>query len=377
MKISVVIPALDEEDVIKSTIEDLPVEELGDRGFDVEVIVVDNNSTDKTAEAARKAGVKVVHEEKRGYGNAYLRGFRESTGDIIVMGDADGTYPLRDMPEFIEEITGGNADLVIGSRLRGRIHEEAMPWLHRYVGNPLLTGVLNLLFGTGISDAHCGMRAFSRGALERMDLKTPGMEFASEMVIEASRKKLKIKEIPVDYYPRRGGRVKLNSFQDGWRHVRFMLLYKPVPFFLLPGLVLFLLGLFILGYLLSQGTVYRFHSLILAGFLSVIGFQLLSTGLYFKVYGLIHGVGNPGGYTRKLLNYHSLEVELFFGFVLFVSGLALGSTVVYKWASTGFGGLSEFTTALASLVLASIGLQVILIALFISVLLLNWGSRDE
>jgi len=373
MKVSIVIPALNEGDVIESTLRDIPVDELVGMGFDAEVVVVDNGSVDDTAKLARAAGARVVREERVGYGHAYLRGFHESKGDVIVMVDADGTYPLKDIPHFLEKIENG-ADFVIGSRLRGRVHDSAMPWLHRYVGNPILTGVLNLLFKTGISDAHCGMRAFTREALGRMNLKTDGMEFASEMVIEASRKNLKIEEVPIDYFPRRGGVAKLRSFEDGWRHLRFMALYRPIPFLFVPGVFLFILGLALLSTLLLQGLEQRMHSLILAGFLSVIGFQVLSTGLYFKVYGVVHGLGSRSGWTGRFLDYHSLEMELLSGLLLFLAGLFLGLGILYGWVSSGFGSLSEVGAAVVSLVLASLGLQVIFLALFVSVLLLNWDS---
>ncbi|MCK4491519.1 MAG: glycosyltransferase family 2 protein [Candidatus Altiarchaeales archaeon] len=376
MKISVVIPALNEEDVIESTINEIPIKELRDIGFDVEIIVVDNNSTDNTADIVRKVGAKVVREPEKGYGNAYLRGLNESTGDIIVMGDADGTYPFKEIPKFVRKITEEGADFVMGSRLKGKIHEGAMRPLHRYIGNPLLTGILNLLFRAGISDAHCGMRAFTREALKKMNLKTEGMEFASEMVIEASRKKLNIKEIPIDYFPRKGGEAKLHSFQDGWRHLRFMILYKPIIFLLSPGLLLFLLGVTLMVSLLLQGPVHRLHSLIFGGFMTIISLQVVSTGIYLKVYGVIHGVGDKKGLTSKFLNYHSLEIELFLGILLFLGGLILGLDVLYAWASTGFGSLSEVETAVISLVMASVGLQIIFLALFISVLLLNWDVRE-
>ena len=225
MKVSFVIPALNEEGVVGKTIRSIPVKEIEEAGYTVEIIVVNNNSTDNTAQAS-DAGATVFLEEKRGYGNAYLRGFKEATGDIIIMGDADGTYPLEQSMDFINYLVDDNCDFVIGSRFDGTIEDGAMPALHQYIGNPLLTKMLNILFHSDYSDTHCGMRAFTREALDKMDLKAPGMEFAIEMVIEASEKGLHIKEVPIRYKKRGGGEAKLSSFDDGWRHVKYMLTRK-------------------------------------------------------------------------------------------------------------------------------------------------------
>ena len=226
MKVSFVIPALNEEGVVGKTIRSIPVKEIEEAGYTVEIIVVNNNSTDNTAQEASDAGATVFLEEKRGYGNAYLRGFKEATGDIIIMGDADGTYPLEQSMDFINYLVEDNCDFVIGSRFDGTIEDGAMPALHQYIGNPLLTKMLNILFHSDYSDTHCGMRAFTREALDKMDLKAPGMEFAIEMVIEASEKGLHIKEVPIRYKKRGGGEAKLSSFDDGWRHVKYMLARK-------------------------------------------------------------------------------------------------------------------------------------------------------
>ncbi len=231
MDISIVIPALNEEGIVGKTVKSIPLTELKEKGLEAEIVVVDNASTDNTAQEATDAGARVVREEKRGYGNAYLRGFKEAKGDIIVMGDADGTYPLNTTYEFVQPLLTGDYDMVMGSRLKGDIQKGAMPALHRYVGNPFLTWLLNALFKAGVSDAHCGMRAIRREALDKLKLQSSGMEFASEMIIEAAREKLKIAEIPITYYPREGD-SKLSSFADGWRHLRFMMLYRPTPFLL-------------------------------------------------------------------------------------------------------------------------------------------------
>lgn len=198
MRLSVVIPALNEEGIVGKTVKSVPLGKLKNMGFKTEIIVVDNASTDKTAKEAKEAGAKVVYEKKRGYGNAYLRGLKEAKGDIILMGDADGTYPLDKTHEFIQPILTDDVDFIICSRFNGRIHDRAMPALHRYIGNPLLTFILNLLFNSNFSDSHCGMRAFRREALEKLDLKAPGMEFAIERVTEASEKNLKIREKPIE-----------------------------------------------------------------------------------------------------------------------------------------------------------------------------------
>ena len=223
MKVSFVIPALNEEGIVGKTIKSIPVDEIEEAGYDVEIIVVNNNSTDNTAQEAKDAGATVFLEKNRGYGNAYIRGFKEATGDIIIMGDADGTYPLEQSMDFINYIVDDGSDFVIGSRFKGTIEKGAMPALHQYIGNPLLTKMLNILFNYEYSDTHCGMRAFNKDALHKMNLTAPGMEFAVEMVIEAREKNLNIKEIPISYKKRGGGEAKLSSFTDGWRHVKYML----------------------------------------------------------------------------------------------------------------------------------------------------------
>src|SRR4051812_18737494 len=238
--VSVVIPCLNESETIATCIIKArrSMERAGLLG---EVIVSDNGSTDGSPELAATAGARVVHETRKGYGSAYLAGFAAARGRFIVMGDGDDTYDFDEVDRFVEPLRDG-ADMVMGSRLKGTIHKGAMPPLHRYVGNPVLTGILNLFYGSGVSDAHCGMRGFRRDALERLDLRMPGMEFASEMVIRASKAGLRIQEIPIEYHPRLG-ESKLQSFRDGWRHLRFLLVHSPTHLFLIPGAAFFVAGL--------------------------------------------------------------------------------------------------------------------------------------
>ncbi|MEW6011604.1 MAG: glycosyltransferase family 2 protein [Euryarchaeota archaeon] len=222
-KISIIIPALNEEGIVGKTIKQIPLDKLKSFGFETEIIVIDNDSTDNTAQEALSAGAIVIKEVNRGYGNAYKRGFKEITGDIIVMGDADGSHPFEMICDFIKPLLNGNFDMVVGSRMNEMMEREAMPRLHKYVGNPMLTLILNILFKTKFTDTHCGMRSIKKDSLEKLDLKAPGMEFALEMLVDATQKNLRITEIPIKVKKREAGETKLRSFRDGWRHLSFML----------------------------------------------------------------------------------------------------------------------------------------------------------
>ena len=285
-RVSVVIPCLNEAASIARCVG-LALEVLDTHEIPGEVVVVDNASTDDSAELARAAGARVVREERRGYGSAYLAGFRAARGDYVVMADADLTYDFNDIPRFLEELDAG-AELVMGDRM-DNIKPGAMPWLHRYVGNPVLTGILNLFFRTGVSDAHCGMRALRRDVLPRLDLRTTGMEFASEMVIRASKEKLEIHQIPIEYHPREG-ESKLSSFRDGWRHLRFLLVHSPTHLFLVPGLFLTAVGILITIGVLAQVSVFGrswdLHAMIGGSMLTIVGTQVLALGLCARAYGV-------------------------------------------------------------------------------------------
>lgn len=375
MKVSVVIPALNEEGIVGKTVLSVPIKKLNDIGLETEIVVVDNASTDNTSKEASNAGARVVLETKRGYGNAYLRGFNEANGDIMVMGDADGTYPFDEMVEFIQPILKGEAEFVMGSRLKGDIRPGAMPALHRYIGNPFLTKVLNMLFHTGISDAHCGMRAMTKEAWDKLNLKTSGMEFASEMVIEASRQNLRIAEIPITYYPREG-ESKLSSFSDGWRHLRFMMLYRPGPFLLIPGVIALIFGAALTILVWLQG-ISRMHSLILGGLLLLTGYQLLLSWFYFGAFGAAYGYSSSSGIKKKLMNYHSLEKELLLGVAFLAGGILLGLYVISNWSSGGFGALYQIQTTVVAMILSLLGIQTIFSGMFLSLLLLNKSENKN
>src|SRR4051794_18038102 len=247
--VSVVIPCLNEAANIERCVTWARTT-LAEHGIPGEVVVADNDSEDESAMLALAAGARVVHERRRGYGNAYMAGFAAAKGRYVVMADADLTYDFGEIPRFLQELEQG-ADLVMGDRMDG-IQPGAMPWLHQYIGNPILTGTLNLFFKTGVSDAHCGMRAFRRDLLPALNLRTTGMEFASEHVIRASKLGRDIREIDIDYHPRKG-ESKLSSFPDGWRHLRFLLVHSPTWLFVIPGAVLLVLGA--LGMLVALSDV--------------------------------------------------------------------------------------------------------------------------
>ena len=259
---------------------------MAEHGIPGEVVVADNDSDDDSAALALAAGARVVHERRRGYGNAYMAGFAAARGRHIVMADADLTYDFGEIPRFLEQLEDG-ADLVMGDRMDG-IQPGAMPWLHQYIGNPILSGTLNLFFRTGVRDAHCGMRAFRRAKLGELDLRTTGMEFASEMVIRAAKAKLDIRQLPIDYHPR-GGVSKLSSFRDGWRHLRFLLVHSPTHLFVIPGAALLLVGALIAMVSLSRlelfGREWQLHSMIAGSLLAIVGTQVLGLGLCAHAYG--------------------------------------------------------------------------------------------
>lgn len=295
--VSVVIPSLNEVETIGTCIEKIKTV-FSKYELEGEIIVSDN-SVDDTPEIARSLGAVVVTPDRRGYGYAYLYGFKHAKGEYLVMGDADDTYDFMEMPALLEPLKKGEADFVIGTRLNERIEPGAMPWHHRWIGNPLLTGFLNQSFKTGISDAHCGFRAIKRDALEKMSLRSQGMEFASEMIIEAARVGLRIREVPVTYYRRKGGNSKLSSFSDGWRHLRFMLLYAPTYLFDYPGILLLSLGVFLMASALLSlniGFAPRTNSMIAGSLLTLIGYQVFFFGAFTK---MIQGGSLPKSFTLE------------------------------------------------------------------------------
>src|SRR5215203_3823173 len=345
--VSVVIPCLNEAANIERCVARARAV-LEGHDLRGEVVVADNGSEDGSAALAEAAGARVIHEPRRGYGSAYLAGFAAAQGVYIVMLDADLTYDFEEIPGFIDRLHNG-AELVMGDRM-DNIHPGAMPWLHRYVGNPVLTGVLNLFFRTGVKDAHCGMRAVRREVLPRLDLRTTGMEFASEMVIRAAKEDLAIEEVPIEYHPR-GGESKLSSFRDGWRHLRFLLVHSPTHLFVLPGAALLVLGVLVGLVSLSRvelfGREWQLHSMIAGSLLAIVGTQVLGLGLCAHAYGR-YFMGEREAWFDRMRARYRLEHGLALGGVTCLAGLAMAATILVTWVEHGFGVLSEERLAVAA-----------------------------
>jgi hypothetical protein len=377
-EISVVIPCLNEEEAVGKVV-DQAFEGIRKSGRSGEVIVVDNASTDRSADVAAEHGATVVREERPGYGSAYLAGLSVARGEYIVMGDADETYPLWELGPFVDKLAAGD-DLVMGSRFEGTIHGEAMPWLNRHVGNPILTGMLNLFFGVKISDAHCGMRAVRRDALPVLDLHSTGMEFASEMVFKAFRRKLRVSEIPIDYYPR-VGESKLNRFGDAWRHVKFMLLYSPSWLFFVPGLILLVLGVvgalaLAAGPVTVLGRTWQIHSLFLCMFAILLGMQVVQLGIFARAFAAAH-LGETDSLIERVHSRLRLEHGLAGGGILLLAGIVSLLAIFVSWAAGGFGALShEYATAIG-FTLVALGVQVILGSFFLSLLTMRTTDPSQ
>jgi glycosyltransferase involved in cell wall biosynthesis len=365
--VSVVIPCLNEEENIVAVVTQAR-EAIADAGITGEVVVADNNSTDRSAELAAQAGARVVHVPTRGYGAAYMGGFSAAKGKYIVMGDADLTYDFHEIPNFVRELDGG-ADLVMGNRMNN-IQPGAMPWLHQYVGNPLLSGFLNLLFRTGVRDAHCGMRAVRRSSLPAMDLRTPGMEFASEMVIRASKAKLDIREFDIQYHPR-GGESKLSTWRDGWRHLRFLLAHSPTHLFLVPGIVLLTLGVLVMATVVAGisvlGRDWSIHTLMGGSLLTIIGVQIVSLGLCAHAYGM-YFMGDVDPWFDRMRARYRLEHGLAIGGVTILVGAIIAAIILIDWISGGFGALSQTNLAIVAVTLIVIGVQTFFSSFLLSII---------
>jgi len=343
--VSAVLPCLNEECTLALCISKAQ-ESFRSMGIVGEVVVADNGSTDRSVEIASAMGARVVHEGHKGYGAALRRGIMESRGAIIVMGDADDSYDWSAIEPFVRKIEEG-FDLVMGNRFKGGIRPGAMPPLHRYVGNPLLSAVARMAFRVPIGDFHCGMRAFTREAFARMQPETPGMEFATEMIANAAYQGLRICEIPTTLHPDKRDRAPhLRSFRDGWRHLRFILTYAPDYIFFAPGLSLLGLGLALLA-MLAYGPVtigglhLGIHFVALGAMLALIGFNVANLGIMAKAILARRYAGMRSRTVAWLTRGFSLELGLVIGALLFVAGIGVDAWILAKWWTSGQGPMEQ------------------------------------
>lgn len=364
--LSIVMPTLNEEEGIGECIDRVKtaLEVLEVPG---EIVIADS-STDRTPDIAREMGATVVEPDSDGYGYAYRYAFERVRGEYVVMGDADTTYDFEKIPELLEPVRDGDADICMGSRLDGEIRDGSMPTLHQYVGNPMLTAFLNGFYGADVSDAHSGFRVLSREALETLELESDGMEFASEMIMDAGARGLEIAEMPIVYHEREGEET-LDSFRDGWRHVRFMLVNAPGYLFSIPGLSMSLAGLFVMGMAFSGASLGPFapspHSMVAGSLLALVGFQVFTLGVFSTV------ASNPirkpiDPVTAKLTEELRLERGVVAGLGVFAAGIIYAGYLLAQRVPSGFGELPLLLADIVAFTLIILGLQMVFSSFFLS-----------
>jgi glycosyltransferase involved in cell wall biosynthesis len=378
IEISIVMPCLNEHETVGICVRKA-MDALRAANIQGEVIVADNGSTDGSQQIAIDNGAHIVDVHEKGYGNALRGGIRSARGQFILMADADDSYDLSHTPRFVEKLRQG-ADLVMGNRFQGGIADDAMPFLHRYLGNPVLTAIGKLFFKSKCSDFHCGMRAFRKSAVERMDLRSTGMEFASELVVKATLLGLKIDEVPTTLSPDGRSRAPhLRTWRDGWRHLRFLLMYSPRWLFLYPGVALIAVGVLICSLLLPHPVKighlgFDIHTLIF-GFVAMnLGAQFVGFATFTKVFAISEGLLPEDPRLTRVFSVIRLETGLLLGFLLAIAGLAGSILAVSDWRARSFGALDP--TSLLRLILPSVfgmmlGIQLICGSFFLSILRLK------
>ena len=372
LEVSVVIPCLNEAQTIAFCV-DQAVSALRDAGINGEVVVADNGSTDGSMEIAERHGARVVVAPLKGYGSALRKGMEEARGAFIIMGDADGSHDFSEIPRFVAKWREGY-EFVAGNRLLGEIKDGAMPWHHRYIGTPVLSRLLNLLFRAGIGDVNCGIRGLTKDLYHRLDLRTTGMEFASESLIKAAKIGARSTEVPVTMWPDRRGRPPhLRTFHDGWRHLRFMLLFAPNWLFLVPGGLLVALGIGLVLWLLPgprlAGRVgLDIHTMSIAMLLALVGVHIISIGLFVKVFCYTEKLTRNQLSLGRWLKRVKLEHGLLLGGALALAGFAGDAVVLLQWASAGFGKLHAVRTVFLCSLSFFLGIEILFSSVFLSML---------
>ncbi len=377
-EVTILMPCLNEAETLAECIK-AARDGLAAAGAEGEILIADNGSTDGSQEIAVAHGARVLPVAERGYGNALRAGMADARGRFIVMGDADMSYDFSRIAPFVERLRKG-ADLVMGCRMPrggGTVMPGAMPWKHRWIGNPVLSFIGRLLFKCPSQDFHCGLRALSKDAFHRMELRTGGMEFASEMVIKASLHGMKIEEVPIILHP--DGRSRpphLRSWRDGWRHLRFMLLFSPRWLLIYPGVFSLLLGgacflRLLVGPLEIHGINFDLNSLEVAGLVLLFGYQMILFGIFARIFAYTRGLLPAQHALSRAFGFFTLEKGLVGGGLLTLAGIGIIIHSLVGWASTGFGDLDPQQATrivIAGRTLASIGLQTILFSLIFSYL---------
>lgn len=372
IEVSVVMPCLNEANSLGVCIAKAQ-NAFREHAITGEVVVADNGSTDGSVEIAEGLGARVVRVQAKGYGNALMGGIAAVRGQFVIMGDADDSYDFSEVPRFVAKWREGY-EVVMGNRFKGGIRPGAMPWHHKYIGNPILSGVLRVLFHTPIGDSHCGMRGFSKAVFQRMDLRTTGMEFASEFVIKAAKLHVRMTEIPITLWPDKRGRPPhLRSFRDGWRHLRFMLLFAPNWLFLVPGVVLIALGLPLVMWLLPGphwvGKVgFDIHTMFFGVLFTLLGVQILAIGLFAKIFSYTERFDHSNLGLSRWLRRLPLESGLLVGTTLAAVGFVGDVSVFWEWKQGGFGPFSEMRWLLFWSMLFFIGVQIVFSSFFMSML---------
>jgi glycosyltransferase involved in cell wall biosynthesis len=381
-ELTILMPCLNEAETLATCIDKARLF-LEQNRISGEVLIADNGSQDGSLDIAVAHGARAVSVAQRGYGAALQEGIRAANGRFVIMGDADDSYDFSRLENFVARLRGG-ADLVVGNRFAGGIASGAMPWLHRYLGNPVLSGIGRLLFSSPIGDFHCGLRGFRRDAILGLELRTRGMEFASEMIVKATIHGLRIEETPTTLAP--DGRSRpphLRTWRDGWRHLRFLLLYSPRWLFFYPGLVMLLLGAAMMAWLLAgprhvAGLVLDIHTLLAASGLLLVGVQTLTFAVFSKVYGMDEGYLPSDPLFSPVMRNSSLEVGLTIGLALILAGLGIGYSAFAGWADVAFGPQNPQTlmrSLIPSLTLILVGVQVVFGAFFLKILNIH-GERS-
>ncbi|MGA2963643.1 MAG: glycosyltransferase family 2 protein [Candidatus Korobacteraceae bacterium] len=374
-EISVVMPCLNEAETLATCIG-RAVQALRENGIDGEIVVADNGSTDGSQEIATRAGARVVKVSSKGYGNALRGGIDAAGGRYVIMGDADASYDFGQLPKFLEKLREGN-QVVMGNRFSGGILPGAMPPLHRYLGNPVLTGIGRLFFDSPSGDFHCGLRAFSKKAYEQMELRSIGMEFASEMVVRATLLKMKIAEVPTTLAPDgRSREPHLRTWRDGWRHLRFLLLYSPRWLFLYPGIAVMAIGLFTAAWLLPQSrevghVIFDVRTFMFAIMLLMVGFQAVAFAVFAKIFGITQGLLPPDPRLDRIFRYVKLETGLLVGGLLVFAGTAGWTFALCHWRAQHFGPMSPALNErimVSAIAAFTLGLEVSLSSFFLSLL---------